>query len=119
MSELIDRLVANVGIDEPTAEKTVGIILNFLKKEGPAERVQSLIDNLPGAPALMASHKDGGGMFDMGGLMGVGAKLMGAGLSMGQVQTAAKEILVFAREKAGNEAVEEIAARIPGLSQFA
>ena len=54
----------------------------------------------------------------MGGLMGVGAKLMGAGLSMGQVQIAAKEILVFAREKAGNETVEEIAAGIPGLSQF-
>lgn len=119
MSELIDRLVAKVGIGEPTAERTVGIILNFLKKEGPAEQVQNLIDSLPDAPALMAIQTGSGGMFDMGGIMGVGAKLMGAGLSMAQVQAAAKEILAYAREKAGDEMIGEIAAAIPGLSQFA
>jgi hypothetical protein len=119
MSELIDRLVANVGIDEPTAEKTVGIILNFLKKEGPADRVQSLIDSLPDVSALMANQKDSGGMFDMGGIMGVGARLMGAGLSMAQVEAAAKEIIAYGREGAGNETIGEIAAAIPGLSQFA
>ena len=118
MNELIDRLVANVGIDKATAEKAVGIILAFLKKEGPSERVQALIDGMPGAEALVETQQAGGGMFDMGGVMGVGTKLMGAGLSMGQVQSVTKEIIAYTREKAGDEAIGEIVATIPGLSQF-
>jgi len=118
MNELIDRLVANVGIDKPTAEKAVGIILAFLKKEGPPERVQALVDGMPGAEALVEAQQGGGGMFDMGGIMGVGSKLMAAGLSMGQVQSVTKEIIAYTREKAGDEAIGEIVAAIPGLSQF-
>jgi hypothetical protein len=119
MYELIDRLVANVGIDKTTAEQAVGIILNFLKKEGPSDRVQGLIDRLPGISALMESQKGGGGMFEMGGVMGVGMKLMGAGLSMEQIQAVTKEIIAYTREKAGDEAIGEIVAAIPSLSQFA
>ena len=118
MSELIDRLVANAGIDKPTAEKAVGIILNFLKREGPPDRVQSLIDRLPGAAPLMESQKGSGGMFEVGGVMGAGMKLMGIGLSMEQVQAVTKEIIAYTREKAGDEAIGEIVAAIPGLSQF-
>jgi hypothetical protein len=118
MNELIDRLVANVGIDKPTAEKSVGIILAFLKKEGPPERVEPLIDSLPGAEDLIKSQQGGSSMFDMGGVMGAGAKLMGAGLSMAQVQLVTKEIIAYAREKAGDEVIGEIVAAIPGLSQF-
>jgi hypothetical protein len=51
--------------------------------------------------------------------MGVGSKLMAAGLSMGQVQSVTKEIIAYTREKAGDEAIGEIVAAIPGLSQFA
>jgi hypothetical protein len=118
MNELIDRLVANVGIDQPTAEKAVGIILGFLKKEGPPERAQVLIDGMPGAEALIEAQAGGGGMFDMGGVMGDGTKLMSIGLSMAQVQAVTKEIIGYTREKAGDEAVGEIVAAIPGLSQF-
>jgi hypothetical protein len=60
----------------------------------------------------------GGGVFAMGGLMGAGTKLMAAGLSMGQVQGVTKEIIAYAREKAGEDAVGEIVGAIPGLSQF-
>jgi hypothetical protein len=119
MYELIDRLVANVGIDKPTAEKAVGIILNFLKKEGPPDRVQSLIDHLPGIAALMESQTGSGGMFEMGGVMGAGMKLMGAGLSMEQIQAVTKEIIAYTREKAGDEVIGEIVAAIPSLGQFA
>jgi hypothetical protein len=119
MDELIDRLVGNVGIDKPTAEKAVGIILNFLKKEGPSDQVQRLIDQMPGSANLMESQKDSGGMFDMGGVMGVGMKLMGAGLGMDQVQAIAKEVIAYAREKAGDQALREIVAAVPSLSQFA
>ena len=61
MDELIGRLVANVGVDKAAAEKSVGIILDFLKKEGPPDTVQALIDKLPGAEALIAQQADAGG----------------------------------------------------------
>ena len=122
MDELIARLVANVGIDQNAAEKAVGIIFEFLRKEGPPEKVQALIDRLPGAEELMEAQEgldaSGGGMFAMGGLMGAGTKMMAAGLSMGQVQGVTREVIAFAREQAGDEAVGEIVGAIPGLSQF-
>jgi hypothetical protein len=120
MDELIGRLVANVGVDRETAQKAIGIILAFLVKEGPPAKVQALIDKLPGGQTALDAQQadDGGGMFAMGGLMGAGTKLMGAGLSMGQVQGVTKEIIAYAREKAGEDAVGEIVAAIPGLGQF-
>ena len=45
MSELVDRVVSNVGLDRPTAEKAVGIILDFLSTEGPADKVRDLFDH--------------------------------------------------------------------------
>jgi hypothetical protein len=119
MDELIARLTTNVGIDADLARKAVGIILDFLKKEAPADTIQQLVEKIPGAEAvLQAQGEDGGGMFSMGGLMGAGAKMMSAGLSMGQVQAVTREFIAFAREKAGEEAVGSVVGAIPGLSQF-
>jgi hypothetical protein len=118
MEELVARLVANVGVDRTAAEKSVGIILDFLRKEGPADKVQALIDRLPGAEALLKSQSSDGGGFAMGGIMGAGTKMMAAGLSMGQVQGVTKEVIAYAREKAGEDAIGEIVGAIPGLSQF-
>lgn len=122
MDELIARLVNNVGIDRNAAEKAVGIIFEFLRKEGPPEKVQALIDRLPGAEELMEAQEgvdaSGGGMFAIGGLMGAGTKMMAAGLSMGQVQGVTREVIAYAREQAGDEAVGEIVGAIPGLGQF-
>jgi len=119
MDELVARLVAKVGVDKTAAEKAVGIILDFLQKEGPSEKVQTLIAKLPGAEALIkAQQNDAGGGFAMGGVMGAGTKMMAAGLSMSQVQAVTKETIAFAREKAGEDAIGEIVGAIPGLSQF-
>ena len=121
MDELIARLVANVGVDRATAEKAVGIILDFLSKEGPPDKVQTLIDKMPGVQALLQAEQasgSGGGMFSMGGIMGAGTRMMSAGLSMGQVQSVTKEVIAFSREKVGEEAIGEIVDAIPGLSQF-
>jgi hypothetical protein len=122
MDELIARLVADVGIDRATAEKAVGIIFQFLLKEGPAEKVQPLLAKLPGAEAVMqraASEGGGNGMAGaMGGVMGAGMRMMSAGLSMGQVQSVTRAVIAYTREKAGEDAVGEIVAAIPGLSQF-
>ena len=57
MDELIGRLVANVGVGKATAEKAVGIILDFLSKEGPPDKVRPLIDKLPGAAALIQAQQ--------------------------------------------------------------
>jgi hypothetical protein len=119
MDELLDRLVASAGVDKATAEKAVGIIFDFLMKEGPADKVQELIAKMPGADALLhAQQAAGGGMFSMGGLMGAGTKMMAAGLSMGQVQAVTREVIAYAREKAGEETLGAIVGAIPGLSQF-
>jgi len=123
MDELIARLVADVGIERATAEKAVGIILDFLVKEGPADKVQPLLAKLPGADAVMqkaASENEAGGMMAgaMGGVMGAGMRMMSAGLSMGQVQSVTREVIAYTREKAGEDAVGEIVAAIPGLAQF-
>ena len=121
MDELVDRIVANVGVDRTVAEKSVGIIFDFLAKEGPADKVQAVLAQLPGADAAMAAAQAGdtGGMFGgMGGLMGVGSRLMAAGLGMGEIQGVTRELIAYAREKAGDETVGEIVAAVPGLSQF-
>jgi hypothetical protein len=121
MDELIARLVGSCGVERPMAEKAVGIILDFLRKEGPADKVQALIDAMPGADALIAaSEAEGsGGGFGMGGLMGVANRLMAAGLSMGQLQCVTRELVAHGRETAGEDTVGEIVGAIPGLSQFA
>ena len=123
MDELIARLVADIGIDRATAEKAVGIILDFLVKEGPADKVHPLLAKVPGAEALMqrtAGESDAGGMMAgaMGGVMGAGMRMMSAGLSMGQVQSVTRAVIAHTRDKAGEDAVGEIVAAIPGLAQF-
>jgi len=120
MDELISRLVANVGVDKDAAEKAVAILFEFLRKEGPPDKVEALLERVPGALELLKAREGGssGGMFSLGGIMGAGTKMMAAGLSMGQVQGVARETLAFAREKAGEDAVGEIVGAVPGLSQF-
>jgi hypothetical protein len=121
MDELIGRLVAKAGIDNAVAEKTVGIILGFLRNEGPVEKVQSLIDNIPGAEAAIAASSNGGGLGRLmgGGLMALGTKLMGLGLGMAEIQNVARELFRFGRDKIGADRMGEIVAGTPGLSQFA
>src|SRR4029078_1059077 len=118
MDELVARLVANVGLDRGAAEKAVAIILDFLRKEGPPDKAQALIDLLPGVEALLAQQSESGGGFPMSGILGAGTKMMSAGLSMGQVQGVTRETIAYAREKIGDDAVGEIVGAIPGLSQF-
>ncbi len=122
MDELIEQLSAKVGIDKAVAEKTVGIILGFLRTEGPADQVQQLIDKIPGAEAAIESNGSaGGGLggFLGGGLMALGSKLMGLGLGMGEIQSVARELFKFGRDKIGSDKIDQIIAGTPGLSQFA
>ena len=121
MDELIGRLASKAGIDSAVAEKTIGIILNFLRNEGPSDKVQALIDEIPGAEAAIEASEKGGGFARLmgGGLMAVGTRLMGLGLGMGQIQSIARELFRFGRDKIGADRMGEIIAGTPGLSQFA
>jgi hypothetical protein len=121
MDELIGRLAVKAGIDEAVAEKTIGIILGFLRNEGPSDKVQVLIDTIPGAEAAIAASSGGGGLSRLmgGGLMALGTKLMGLGLGMGEIQNIARELFRFGRDKIGADQMGEIIAGTPGLSQFA
>jgi hypothetical protein len=120
MEELIARLTASSGLDAGTAEKAVGMILAFLRKEAPGEAVESVIGGMPGAEDAIANAGGGGlmGMMGGGGVMGLGAQLMGAGLSMGQMQSVGKTLFEFGREKAGEDKMGEVIGQVPGLSQF-
>jgi hypothetical protein len=125
MHELIERIVASVGIDAALAQKAVGIILGFLQKEGPAAEVGQLFAAMPGAADLAAANAgNGGGMMGMvsgmmgGGVMGLGTQLMGAGLNMQQISGLGHELFAYGREKAGEDTMGAIVGAIPGLSQF-
>jgi hypothetical protein len=121
MDELIEQLAAKAGIDRAVAGKTIGIILGFLRSEGPADKVQALIDKIPGAEAAIEAPSGGGRLVGLmgGGLMALGSKLMGLGLGMGEIQSVARELFKFGRDKIGADQMGEIIAGTPGLSKFA
>jgi hypothetical protein len=121
MDELIGQLASKAGIDSVVAEKTIGIVLGFLRNEGPTAKVQALIDKIPGAEAAIAASNNGGGFGSLmgGGLMALGTKLMGLGLGMAEIQSVARELFRFGRDKVGTDQMGEIIAGTPGLSQFA
>ena len=121
MDELIGRLAEKAGIEKAVAEKSVGIMLGFLRNEGPADKVQALIDDIPGAEAVIAASGSGGGLSRLmgGGLMALGAKLMGLGLGMAQIQNIARELFRFGRDKIGADQMGEIIAGTRGLKELA
>ncbi|MFC0806741.1 hypothetical protein ACFHWW_14860 [Ensifer sp. P24N7] len=129
MSELVTRVAENVGIETATAEKAVGMILGFLQREAAEGPVAQMIEAIPGAPELVAQYNGegsgGGGLLGGlmsaiggGGVMALGQQLMSQGLGMGEITALAKETIAFAKEKAGEEVVDEVVASVPGLSQF-
>src|SRR5882757_6311734 len=119
MDELIGQLASKAGIDSAVAEKTVGIMLGFLRSEGPSDKVQVLIDRIPGAEAAIAASSNGGGLARLmgGGVMAAGTRLMSLGLGIVQIQDVARELFRFGRDKIGADQMGLIIAGTPGLSQ--
>ncbi|MGA2312247.1 MAG: DUF2267 domain-containing protein [Xanthobacteraceae bacterium] len=111
MDELIGRLVADVGDARAAVGTGVGIILDFLVKEGPADKMRLLLAKLPGAARLTQKAAS-----ESGGIMGASVRMMGAGLSMGQGMT--RQFIAYAREKVGEDEVDDIAGASPSLAQF-
>jgi hypothetical protein len=134
MDNLIARVAGAADITPEVARKAVALIGDFIQREAPEEAVRDLFEKAPAFPAIIASiaHTGGEGMggglkglmgvsagaMGGGGLMALGAELMGLGLGMEQIQAVGKEVFAYAREVAGDQVVGEISASIPGLSQF-
>ncbi|MEJ1157960.1 DUF2780 domain-containing protein [Prosthecomicrobium sp. N25] len=137
VQELVERIRTGVGLDEDTATRAVSIILNFLRAEAPPEVMAEILAKIPEADALMAAPavaEEGGrgGMLStiggllgglvgggMGGVMAAFTMLTDAGLDMDQVQGVTREVIAFARERAGDAPVDAVLGSIPGLAQFA
>ena len=130
MEALVARITHATGLEPSVVEKAVGLILAFLAKEGPADEVNKLLDAIPGGQQAIATSGDGGpgeaggGLMGMmggaggGGVMGLGTKLMAAGVPMNQMQPLARELFAYGREKAGEDTMGGIVGSVPGLSQF-
>jgi predicted lipid-binding transport protein (Tim44 family) len=130
MEELIARISASASVEPEVAQKAVGLILGFLRKEGPRAEIDALFAMAPGAAEAAArveanaadddADAPATGSFGAmgGGLMGLAGKLTGLGLGMGQMQMIGREVFAYAREKAGDERIGQVVATIPGLSQF-
>ena len=134
MDNVIARVAKAANLSPEVARKAVALIADFIQREASEDAVKDLFEKAPELQAIVASGAPTGGEgmgFGLKGLMGIAAgamgggglmslagELMGLGLSMDQIQTAGKEVFAYAREVAGDQTVGEIAASIPGISQF-
>lgn len=134
MDNIIARVASTANLSPEVARKTVALIADFIQREAAEDGVKELFDKAPELQAIIASGAPTGGegmglglkglmgiaagAMGGGGLMALGGQLMTLGLSMDQVQAAGREVFAYAREVAGDQTVGEIAASIPGLSQF-
>lgn len=145
MEELISRIVEKVGIAPDVAERVVGIILGLFQSEAGEGPLKNLVAAMPEAGALIERAQQaveapqaaaggiggllGGGGGGLGGLLGgaLGAmaggnpltealgKLNAEGLSIDQAKAAGSEVVSFARERAGDDVVDQLLAAVPGL----
>jgi hypothetical protein len=134
MDNVIARVATTANLSPEIARKTVALLADFIQREASEDGVKDLFEKAPELQAIIASAAPTGGegmgyglkglmgiaagSMGGGGLMALGGELMGLGLSMDQIQAAGREVFAYAREVAGDQTVGEIAASIPGLSQF-
>jgi hypothetical protein len=113
METIVEDIAAATGIDRVEAEKALGIIVGFIAREAPADKVAALFDKLPGA-RLFADTNPGSG----DGLLGVFNDLALAGLGINEMQAVVLTFVKIAKADAGAEPVDAVIAAIPGLGQF-
>lgn len=113
MEEAVAEIAAKTGLDPAIVRKAIGIIVNFLAREGPQEQIRMMMDKLPGAQALADQFSGASG-----GLLGAFNDLTAAGLSMSETQQVAAGFIGFAKAKMGDADVDAVIRNIPGLSQF-
>src|SRR4051812_49157596 len=105
MDQFVAQLAAKAGIDRAVAEKTLGVVLGFLRDAGPADKVERLIDKIPGADRAVQASRDTAGPSALmgGGLLAVGTRLMSLGLGISEIQNVARELIRLGRDMIGAE----------------
>ncbi|WP_206455362.1 DUF2267 domain-containing protein [Aurantimonas marina] len=118
MDELLAKIAAETGLEPSIAKIGIGHILAYLKVESDDPAVGKMIAETPGAADAVAMAGQDNGDGALGGIMGLGSKLMGLGLDMGQIQIVARELVAFAKVQSDPETVDRALASVPGLSSF-
>jgi len=116
MNESIGQPAAKAGVGGAVAEKTVGVMLGFVRNEGRSGKVGALIDRTRGTEAAIAAASSGSGL---GRVMSVGTGLTALGLGMGEIESIAGELLRVFLDKIGADRMGKIIAGTPRLGQFA
>ncbi|MGD0722375.1 MAG: DUF2267 domain-containing protein, partial [Roseiarcus sp.] len=111
MDNLIARVATAADIQPDTARQAISLVVDFIKRDAPQDAVDKLLASAPALNAIVASGattsgEGMGGLFKGlmgvasgamggGGIMALGAQLMGLGLGMGEIQTIGKEIFAY------------------------
>jgi hypothetical protein len=122
MQDLVERVATAANLDPDTAHKAVRVVLAFIAREAPEDKVKALFAAMPGARD-MVDKEGAGGSPDAVGFGGMGAmatfnELSGLGLSFAQIKVLAQEVLAYGRGHAGEDVMGEIVGAIPGLNQL-
>jgi hypothetical protein len=115
MNELWNRIAASAETDAETAKVAVGHILSYMKAESSDPAIGRMIEETPGAGDALAAAGDAD---FSGGIMALGAKLMGLGLDMGQIRSTAEELVAYSKSTAGEETVNQAIHSVPALAPF-
>ncbi|MGQ3676483.1 hypothetical protein ACT6QH_13425 [Xanthobacter sp. TB0139] len=124
MDALVNRLVEQRNVSPQTARALIVIVLQFLSREAPPETLAPVISAYPWIPDVLAKaepeDEHGATSRHFGGmarLMDVANRMMAHGLTMAEVQATVRATVDYAREGAGDEAVNTLVRSIPGLRQ--
>ncbi len=113
MDEIVEEIVTSTGADRTTVAHAIGIILAFIAKEAPPDKVRPLFDGIPGAETLAATSTA-----SPGGLFGVFNDLSASGLGLAEIQSVVMAFVGAAKKKVGERPVDDLVGAIPGLGQF-
>jgi hypothetical protein len=111
MDTLINEIAEETGADRDAVRHAIGIVISFLAREGPADKVQPLFDKMPEARAMIEPNGPRG-------IFGVFNALSGTGLGLSEIQAVARAFLSRVKAKVGAKEVDAVIASIPGLNQF-
>ena len=136
MQDLIELLVAKLGIDKSIAEKATGVALSFLKDKLDDTMFGQLLDKLPGADSLVGQAEEntsgGGGL--MGSLLGAASsaiggeagdaleltgKLKDSGLELSKFGDFGSTVTDYIKDKAGDDLFGQVLSNVPELAKLA
>ena len=137
MQDLIESLVAKLGIDKSIAEKATGVAIAFLKDKLDDTVFGQLLEKLPGAGNLVgkaeeASSGGGGGLLgsmlgaassaiggEAGDALELTSKLKGSGLDLSKFGDFGSIVTDYIKDQAGDELFGKVLSSVPELAKLA